>query len=139
MKTSIERAARAVIGYRETRDPLDRVRYSRDFLQHATALRDLDLSIDEAVDRIASEATSMLTRVDDEGFVRRPERRELEALIRELLIPLTSVQHQPSYSHQQASLRASGRGSSGPTKAQGGTDIPVAPADRKQTLTGGSR
>ena len=98
MKSSIERAASAVIGYRETRDPLDRVRYSHDFLHHAAALRDLDLSVDEAVDRIASEATSMLTRVDDEGFVRRPERRELETLIRELLTPLTPAQHQPSYS-----------------------------------------
>src|SRR5262252_5328672 len=45
MKTSIERAASAVIGYRETRDPLDRVRYRHDFLQHTTALRDLDLSL----------------------------------------------------------------------------------------------
>ena len=35
MKSSIERAARAVIGYRETRNPLDRGRYSQDFLQHA--------------------------------------------------------------------------------------------------------
>jgi hypothetical protein len=75
MKSSIERAARAVIGYRETSDPPDRVRYSDNFLQRAIALRDIGLSVDEAVDRVASEATSILTRVDDEGFVRRPERR----------------------------------------------------------------
>jgi hypothetical protein len=137
MKSSIERAASAVIGYRETRDPLDRVRYSHDFLQHAAALRDLDLSVDEAVDRIASEATSMLTRVDDEGFVRRPERRELETLIRELLTPLTPAQHQPSYSDQRTRLRASGGGSSDVRKAPGGLDIPVSPIDRKPPLTGG--
>jgi len=55
MKSSIERAARAVIGYRETSDPSDRVRYSDYFLQHAVALRDIGLSLDEAVDRIAGE------------------------------------------------------------------------------------
>ena len=106
MKSSIECAASAVIGYRETRDPLDRVRYSHDFLKHATALRDHNLSIEEAVDHIASEVTSMLTRVDDEGYVRRPERRELETLIRELLTPLTSARHRPSYSHQRTSLHS---------------------------------
>jgi hypothetical protein len=111
MKSSIERAASAVIGYRETGDPPDRVRYSDDFLQHAVALRDLGLSVDEAVDRIANEATSMLTRVDDEGFVRRPERRELETLIKELLTPLTSAQDRPSYSDRPTSLRASRRAS----------------------------
>ena len=121
MKSSIERAASAVIGYRETADPLDRVRYSHDLLQHAAALRDLDLSVDKAVDRIASEATSMLTQVDDEGFVRRPERRELEALIRELLTPLTSAPHQPSYSDQRTSLRAPVGGSSGREKSAGWT------------------
>jgi hypothetical protein len=109
MKSSIERAARAVIGYRETSDPSDRVRYSDYFLQHAVALRDIGLSADEAVDRIAGEATSILTRVDDEGFVRRPERRELETLIKELLTPLTSAQDRPSYSDQRTSLRASRR------------------------------
>src|SRR5215471_13320457 len=106
MKSSIERAASAVIGYRETRDPLDRVRYRHDFLQHTTALRDLNLSVDEAADRIASEAMSMLTQVDDEGFFRRPERRELEMLIGELLTPLTSAPDQPSHSDQQTSLGA---------------------------------
>jgi K+ potassium transporter len=111
MKSSIERAASAVIGYRETGDPPDRVRYSDDFLQHAVALRDLGLSVDEAVDRIANEATSMLTRVDDEGFVRRAERRELETLIKELLTPLTSAQDRPSYSDRPTSLRASRRAS----------------------------
>jgi K+ potassium transporter len=107
MKSSIERAARALIGYRETRDPPDRARYSDDFLQNAVALSDLGLSVDNAVDRIASEAASMLTRVDDEGFVRRPERRELETLIKELLIPLTSAQVRPS--DQRTNLRASRR------------------------------
>ena len=137
MKSSIERAAKAVIGYRETRDPLDRVRYSHDFLQHAAALSDLDISLDDAVDRIASEATSMLTRVDEEGFVRRPERRELETLIRELLTPLTSARRQPSYPDQRTSKRASFGASSDVRNASGGLDSPVSPVERKPPLTAG--
>ena len=139
MKSSIERAARAVIGCRETSDPLDRVRYSDDFLQHAVALRDLGLSIDEAVDRIANEATSMLTRVDDEGFVRRPERRELETLIKELLTPLTSAQGRPSYSDRRTSLRAS-RGGSGavtaPLTGGGAVSSSAAEIPREEVVSG---
>ena len=92
----VEHAAKAVASYSKTGDPKERAGYYDDVCRHAAALRDLDLSVDDVVDRIVSEAASILTRLEEDLFVVRPERHELDRLVRGLLTPLIDDPCPPS-------------------------------------------
>jgi hypothetical protein len=59
-----------------------------DVRDHARALADLGLSVDEVVAKISEWVMALRTQPDEEFIVVSPEQHEVEAAIRRVLLPL---------------------------------------------------